>query len=973
MEIYLLKSAACMAIFLIFYKLLLERENMHVFKRFYLLLAIGASLAIPGVVFTEYVVVEPVVYQEVQQPLVTDYIYTTVPETSESYVLDVEPILWTLYFLGFAFFGFKFIKNLIQIVKRIRKNPKQKVVGSIRVLLKENFPPHTFFKYIFLNKKRLESNEIPKEVLLHEETHARQKHSFDVVFIELMQVVFWFNPLVYLFKKAIKLNHEFLADQAVLDNEVDQTTYQNTLLSYLSTDSEKKYQLKMANSINYSSIKKRFTVMKTRTSKKSVLLRTLIILPLIALLVLGFSQTELITVEETQNRTSIQDITIEIKNDGTLLFEKESSRLEEISRQAASIFKDLKRHQIRNFVTANILYDENHLDLISKIEAELRSLGIEKIHHISKKTASILGETGIKPSKYDGKTIDEARAIRKDEYLQQMLSDEENSTSLEIVSIEIKKGKEIWFKNEPLSIETLLEKINSSINKKAQKTDFIVQIYSYGVLKSELINRITKELRKIGAKQIQVYSEEYIMQEDEYQDSVPITPSTVRLWADKMTIESNQPHILVNINAKGQLLVDDTLVPVENLKQFLSDYHDRISADHDSKKIKSTIYIDVDSPEHIINRVYKLLNEYGEVNVQPIENGESQSETQNGVTKKQFTEYNTLAQKYNAMLSKDKSIQIKMKDVERLKYLYGLMSDKQKAKAESFPNFPPPPPAPKNIKAPNPPKNLNDKEYAEKIIEETIANQDPYDRVNYVPVRTQNGELDFVRAPNPPLPKLIYEGYEKNATGLEMKPALKKTEKIAQNKKNTDSWKYSSQIENPDRPKEFYVKQLIDLKNKNAIFYHKGKEISFYKALDLVYKKRSLVLATFKPNNSDRPISVLDRNLEQYNFKDLINSQQPLQPSKGTTILINGKSGSVFNMTKSEIYEMKFSCKEGKVNSFKIKIPGVPTQMVTGNRLNSIVKELLTSVKSNVAISIFDVIVSNKGKRSNPIIIKVKS
>jgi len=73
-----------MAIFLIFYKLLLERENMHVFKRFYLLLALGASLAIPGVVFTEYIVVEPVAIEEIQQPLVTDYVYTAVPETSQN-------------------------------------------------------------------------------------------------------------------------------------------------------------------------------------------------------------------------------------------------------------------------------------------------------------------------------------------------------------------------------------------------------------------------------------------------------------------------------------------------------------------------------------------------------------------------------------------------------------------------------------------------------------------------------------------------------------------------------------------------------------------------------------------------------------------------------------------------------------------------------------------------------------------------
>jgi len=315
MLIYIFKSAACMAIFFVFYKFLLERENMHFFKRFYLLLAMGASLLIPALVFTEYVVVEPTPYVETQPHVLTDYDYIGVPTALKEDVLDIEPILWTLYFLGFTFFGIRFIKNLGQIINRIHKNPKQKSANFIQVLLQENFPPHTFFKYIFLNKKKLESNEIPKEVLLHEETHAQQKHSWDVVFIELLQVIFWFNPLVYVFKKAIKLNHEFLADQAVLNKDIDKTTYQNTLLSFVSPDSQNKYQSKMANAINYSSIKKRFTVMKTHTSKRAILFRSLLLLPLLAILLLGFSETKMIEVSpqgsiEIQEAADLQELVV---------------------------------------------------------------------------------------------------------------------------------------------------------------------------------------------------------------------------------------------------------------------------------------------------------------------------------------------------------------------------------------------------------------------------------------------------------------------------------------------------------------------------------------------------------------------------------------------------------------------------------------------------------------------------------------
>ena len=199
MLIYILKSAACMALFFLFYKLLLEKENMHVFKRGYLILALVASLLIPGLVFTEFV-----------EPVVTTYsnsntfINTSTSMVTEAPARDIDVINWSLiarsiYSVGFAIFGIRFMRNLFQILNRIRKNLKQKSANFIQVLLEENFPPHTFFKYIFLNKKKLESKQIPKEVLLHEETHARQKHSYDVIFIELLQVIFWFNPMVYFF------------------------------------------------------------------------------------------------------------------------------------------------------------------------------------------------------------------------------------------------------------------------------------------------------------------------------------------------------------------------------------------------------------------------------------------------------------------------------------------------------------------------------------------------------------------------------------------------------------------------------------------------------------------------------------------------------------------------------------------------------------------------------------------------------
>ncbi|UOY08093.1 hypothetical protein L0P88_05935 [Muricauda sp. SCSIO 64092] len=324
MLVYLLKSTACMAILFLFYKLFLERENMHVFKRFFLTGSLVVSLLIPLLVFTEYVEAIPMGTNTATD---ADSLIFSEQGNADMAMVNWEMLLWNLYSVGCLVVGFRFAKHLYQIVRRIQKNPKHNVNFSTRVLLNEKMPPHTFLNYIFLNKKELENGTIPREVILHEETHAKQYHSLDVLFIELLQVVFWFNPLLVLFKKSIKLNHEFLADSAVLNQRISTKKYQNTLLSYLSSDSLEKYRsIKVANAINYSSIKKRFTVMGKQTSKKSVVFRGLLLIPLVALMLFGFSDKK--EVIKTSNSQFIENpdysarsISIDILDDGNYLVE----------------------------------------------------------------------------------------------------------------------------------------------------------------------------------------------------------------------------------------------------------------------------------------------------------------------------------------------------------------------------------------------------------------------------------------------------------------------------------------------------------------------------------------------------------------------------------------------------------------------------------------------------------------------------
>tara|TARA_R110002012_G_scaffold312248_1_gene522700 strand:- start:268752 stop:271196 length:2445 start_codon:yes stop_codon:yes gene_type:complete len=272
---------------MLFYKLVLERENIHHFKRFFLLAALLVSIGIPIITFTTFIEAAPIINAVVFSNSESVAITAEIAPTFSNYL---STILWSIYFLGVMIFLGRFTINLFQLIKRIKQNPKYIKGNLVHVLITDLVYPHTFLKYIFLNKTKYETHDIPKEVMLHEETHAKQKHALDILFIELMQIIFWFNPLLYFIKKDIKLNHEFLADQAVLEQGTDTKTYQHILLAFSASGNKEDAQTHhLANAINYSLIKKRFTVMKSHTSNTVKWVKGLIILPVLAVLIYSFS------------------------------------------------------------------------------------------------------------------------------------------------------------------------------------------------------------------------------------------------------------------------------------------------------------------------------------------------------------------------------------------------------------------------------------------------------------------------------------------------------------------------------------------------------------------------------------------------------------------------------------------------------------------------------------------------------------
>ncbi|WP_166384237.1 M56 family metallopeptidase [Polaribacter sp. 11A2H] len=270
MILYLLKSASCLALLLFFYHFILEKEKMHTFNRFYLLIGIIVSFLVPLATIT---VQSKNILETNGEPIfMGNTAFATVHET-----FNYSQLLIGVYLMISILFLIRFVKNFAKIIQKIRKNETIKYQKGVLVLVEEEILPHTFWNFIFINKKDYKEGKIEEELFTHELTHVTQKHTLDVLIIELLQIIFWVNPLFIFLKKAIQLNHEFLADEKVINQHKNTNKYQHLLLNKAAWNNE--YYL--ASNLNYSLTKKRLKMMTKQSSQTKILLKQLSVIPLL--------------------------------------------------------------------------------------------------------------------------------------------------------------------------------------------------------------------------------------------------------------------------------------------------------------------------------------------------------------------------------------------------------------------------------------------------------------------------------------------------------------------------------------------------------------------------------------------------------------------------------------------------------------------------------------------------------------------
>ena len=310
--VYILKSSFCLAVFYLFYRLLLSRETFHRFNRIALLGILLLSCLLP---FVEVSVRRPVeMYQTMmtweQWLLLTDLAGTETHavQVQENVVTWIQGLL-LVYLFGILFFMLRNIYSLFGLWVLLKSGRREKVsdyvvtvVKAVLIVHERDISPFSWMRYIVISQKDLHENG--REILTHELAHIRNRHSWDLFAADICIFFQWFNPAAWLLKQELQNIHEYEADETVINEGVDARQYQ--LLLIKKAVGTRLYS--MANSFNHSKLKKRITMMLKEKSNPWARLKYLYVLPLAAIAVTAFARPEISEKMEEISAVKVNDL-----------------------------------------------------------------------------------------------------------------------------------------------------------------------------------------------------------------------------------------------------------------------------------------------------------------------------------------------------------------------------------------------------------------------------------------------------------------------------------------------------------------------------------------------------------------------------------------------------------------------------------------------------------------------------------------
>ncbi|RTY88642.1 M56 family metallopeptidase [Flavobacterium sp. RSP15] len=347
--IYLIKSSGLIALFYLAYHFMLRKETFFTSNRWFLLLGLFTSILLPLVVFTKTIWVEPT-------PI--NYDWSSLPKSTiidedhtQEYIFLALAVLYCIGTLClFTKFGFEFY-SLQKIVKgkTIKRQANFKFID-----LKDNLAPFSYFNTIVYNSSLYSSSEL-ENILEHEKVHSEQNHTVDVLISRLFCIVFWFNPFIWFYKKAIIQNLEFIADSEATKKISDKKAYQFTLLKITTQEN----CVAITNHFYQSLIKKRIVMLNKNQSKKSNSWKYAVVIPALVAFVMLF-QVNVIAQEKKIKIDEIIEMSKFNTDKSTTDIEiRENCEIVQKTHNVTLIFSNIKRNSLGEIVNISASYDDH--------------------------------------------------------------------------------------------------------------------------------------------------------------------------------------------------------------------------------------------------------------------------------------------------------------------------------------------------------------------------------------------------------------------------------------------------------------------------------------------------------------------------------------------------------------------------------------------------------------------------------------
>jgi beta-lactamase regulating signal transducer with metallopeptidase domain len=288
---YLLQVVAASGLLYGYYHFVLRNKRFHRYNRFYLLAAVVISIIIPffniPVYFSKDEAATLAVFQTLQvfsSAVVEEPVTNAaVHETSSAAWITLENLIYLFYITILSFFFLRVLVSLFKIRTLIKSNTAEKIDKIEFINTNEPGTPFSFFRWLFWNRKIELNSEKGEQIFRHELFHIQQKHSWDIIFMELISTIFWLNPFFHLMKKELKAIHEFLADEFAITENRNWQYAELLLMQALNTNN------RLVNPFFHNQIKRRIAMITSSSKPSYRYLRKLMVLPLAGIVIFLFA------------------------------------------------------------------------------------------------------------------------------------------------------------------------------------------------------------------------------------------------------------------------------------------------------------------------------------------------------------------------------------------------------------------------------------------------------------------------------------------------------------------------------------------------------------------------------------------------------------------------------------------------------------------------------------------------------------